>query len=87
MERMNAEIYRTELIKTRAKILEEMDKYIYDEIGDEDIIDYWLMYGVPDDSNYNDLLEYAENDNIWLSLVDAFGKCLKLAGVIKVEET
>lgn len=87
MERMNKEIYRTELTKTRAKILEEMDKYIYDKIGDEDIIDYWLMYGVPDESSYDDLLECAENDNIWLSLVDAFSKCLKLAGVIKVEET
>ena len=84
---INKEIYRTNLTKTRAKVLKEMDKYIYDEIGDEDIIDYWLMYGMPDNSDDDDFLDCAESDNIWLSLVDAFGKCLKMAGVIKIEET
>ena len=85
MEMMNKEIYRTNLTKTRAKMLEEMNKYIYDKIGDEDIIDYWLMYGMPDDSEDDDFLDCAESDDIWLSLVDTFAKCLKMAGVIKIE--
>lgn len=86
MERMNTEIYRSELTKTRAKILKEMTNYIYDKIGDEDIIYYWLMYGMPDDSEDDDFFDCAENDDIWLSLVDTFSKCLKLAGEIKIEK-
>ena len=75
----------TELIKTRAKILKEMNEYVYNKIGDEDIIDYWLMYGMPDDSDDDDFLYCAGDDEIWLSLVDAFGKCLKMAGILKNE--
>ena len=73
---------KSELIQTRAKLMQEMDEYINNEIGDEDIIDYWLMYGVPDDSDIEDLYDIAMADDIWCSVCDAFGKCLVEAGII-----
>ena len=75
-----------ELAKTRARMMWDMDKYIYDEIGDEDIIDYWLGYGVPDGSTYSDRYEMAQSDDIWINVVRVFANCLEMAGIIENEK-
>lgn len=36
------------LMKLYARRLMWMDKYIKEHVADEDLIDYWLEYGVPD---------------------------------------
>lgn len=65
-----------EIIELRVKILKEMNEYIFNEIGDEDITDYWLMYGMPDDSEDDDFLMVAEDEEGWVHVVTAFHKCL-----------
>lgn len=67
-----------EIIELRVKILKEMNEYIFNEIGDEDITDYWLMYGMPDDSEDDDFLMVAEDEESWVNVVVAFSKCLRM---------
>ena len=67
-----------ELYQLRVKFLKDFDKYVRETIGDEDIIDYWLMYGILDASDDEDLRAIAENENQWLEMVEAFSHCVKL---------
>lgn len=69
-----------EIIELRVKILKEMNEYIFNKIGDEDIIDYWLLYGMPDDSEDDDFLMVAEDEESWVNVVKTFDKCLKMNG-------
>ena len=69
-----------EIIELRVKILKEMNEYIFDKIGDEDIIDYWLLYGMPDDSEDDDFLMVAEDEESWVNVIKTFDKCLKMNG-------
>ena len=71
-----------EIIKLRVKILKEMNEYIFDKIGDEDITDYWLLYGMPDDSEDDDFLMVAEDEEDWVHIVKTFANCLKMNGEI-----
>ncbi len=71
-----------EIIKLRVKILKEMNEYIFNEIGDDDITDYWLMYGMPDDSEEDDFLMVAEDEEGWVNVIKTFSKCLKIKGEI-----
>ena len=68
---------RTELIKLRVKFLKDFDRYVRDEIGDEDIMDYWLERGVPDESDDEMLFEIASDDELWVGIVDAFYYCVR----------
>ena len=68
------------IIKLRVKILKEMNDYIFNGIGDEDIIDYWLLYGMPDDSEDDDYLMVAEDEGSWVNVVKTFANCLKMNG-------
>lgn len=72
-----------DLILLRAKILCEMDKYILNTIGDEEITEVWLMGGVPDGSTMDDILVIAKDDTTWLWCVECFAKCCRMAGVIE----
>jgi hypothetical protein len=69
-----------EIIELRVKILKGMNEYIFNEIGDEDIIDYWLLYGMPDDSEDDDYLMVAEDEESWVNVVKTFANCLKMNG-------
>lgn len=66
------------IIELRVKILKEMNEYIFNEIGDEDIIDYWLLYGMPDDSEDDDFLMVAEDEESWVNVVKTFAGCLRM---------
>lgn len=67
---------RTELIQLRANILGGMNSYIIED-GDEDIYDYWFTYGVPDECTEEQLMEIAENDDLWLTCINAFDRCCR----------
>lgn len=71
-----------EIIKLRVKILKEMNEYIFNKIGDEDITDYWLLYGMPDDSEDDDFLMVAEDEESWVNVVKAFAGCLRMNGEV-----
>lgn len=65
----------------RKKLLVQFDEYVRNEIGDDDITcDVWLSEGLPDGYNEDDLNEIAEDDELWLDCVKAFGKCCRLGG-------
>jgi hypothetical protein len=70
----------SDVIVTRAEVLMWMDKYIRN-IGDEDILDWWLQEGVPDGSSFDDLLEYAADEDDWNCITDCFASICKREGV------
>ena len=71
-----------EIIKLRVKILKEMNEYVFNKIGDEDITDYWLLYGMPADSEEDDFLMVAEDEESWVNVVKAFAGCLRMNGEV-----
>jgi hypothetical protein len=55
-----------------------MDEYIRNNIGDEEILDIWLQYGVPDGTeSFDDFYELAENEDIFNYIVHQFGIILR----------
>lgn len=50
------------LKKLYAHRLMWMDKYIKEHVADEDLIDYWLVNGVPDGCDEEDLLQFIDAD-------------------------
>jgi hypothetical protein len=67
----------------RVGFLREFDKYIRNEIGDEDIIEYWITAGVPDGFDEADLLDIAKDNEAWLDCVQAFSACCRMAGILE----
>lgn len=67
----------------RANILGGMDCYIREYIGDnreyigdESIIEYWNIYGVPDNCDEDDLMDFAFDLKDFNEIVEAFNKCI-----------
>ena len=71
----------SDLFLMRVDFLKQFTDYI-ETVGDEDVIDYWLTYGVPDEADDDILNEIASDEDNWLSIVTAFSECCKMAGVI-----
>ena len=63
----------------RMNILGGMNSYILD-VGDEDILKYWFFYGIPKECTEEQLLWIAENDDLWLTCINAFDKCCRSMG-------
>jgi hypothetical protein len=66
-----------EIKQLRMNIMGGMNAYVL-ELGDEDLLDYWFTYGLPDEVTEEMLAEYAEDDEIWLSVVHAFADVLRM---------
>jgi hypothetical protein len=60
----------------RMNIMGGMHSYVL-ELGDEDLLDYWFTYGLPDEVTEEMLAEYAEDDDIWIGVVQAFAKIVR----------
>lgn len=73
---------QTDITKCRIEFLKQFDYYIRNVIGDDEITEYWLMLGLPDGYDEEDLKEIALDDKEWLCIVQVFGNCCKMAGVI-----
>ena len=65
----------------RANIMGGMNEYIK-EIGDDDIWDIWITV-FPDECSEEELIEMAENNIIWLDVINHFAYCCKEAGIIE----
>ena len=65
-----------EIKQLRMNIMGGMNAYVLD-LGDEDLIDYWFTYGLPDEVTEEMLAEYAEDDDIWIDVVQAFAKIVR----------
>ena len=71
-----------ELICTRAAFLEMFDEYIRNHAEDEEIFNYWLEHGVPDDADVEMLREIAEDEDSWIGIVKVFSYCCQMMGVL-----
>ena len=74
---------RKEIVEHRIYLAKEMDKFIKNRVGDESIIDCWLMCGVSDGADEIDYREIAEDDELWLDVVKEFNRCCTLARILK----
>ena len=57
-----------------------MDSYVREVIGDDDITDYWNIYGVPDSCSEDMLEELLEVPGCFTNFCKAFAKCLEMDG-------
>jgi hypothetical protein len=64
-----------EQVVLRANILGGLNSYILD-LGDESIIEPWLMCGVPDGCTEEELMEIAEDVDDFRSIVKEFAKLI-----------
>lgn len=64
----------------RMNILGGMNAMIAD-IGDEDILEHWVTFGVCDCATEEDLKEIAEDDECFADVVECFAKIMR--GVVK----
>ena len=76
-------ITRNELIKLRKKFLVDFDNFIRNKIEDEEILMSWLMCGLPDGWNEYDLIDIAEDEELWNDVVECFRRCCVRAGIIQ----
>jgi hypothetical protein len=65
-------------IVLRMNILGGMNEFVAD-IGDEDILENWITYGVPDSATEDDLKEIAEDDECFADV------CMCFANIVKGE--
>lgn len=71
-------------IEMRKMFLRQFDEYVCDYIGDEEITcNVWLATGVPDGYDDEELDFIANDEECWLSCVNAFAKCCRLAGILE----
>lgn len=69
---------REELTR-RARILFDMDAFIRDNIGDDNITEMWLMCGLPDGSSNEDVIECAKDNDSFCDIVKCFARCVAVA--------
>lgn len=63
----------------KMNILGGMDSYVRNVVGDEDLIDEWNMYGVPDEASEDDLAFIATNETEWKRICVKFGQIVHFA--------
>ena len=66
-----------ETIMLKANLMGGMNEYIRD-LGDEVIWMKWICI-FPDGATEEDLMEMAEDEDIWLEVVKCFARCLEIA--------
>jgi len=66
-----------EIKQLRMNIMGGMNSYVL-ALGDEELLDYWYCYGLPDEVTEEMLEEYAENDTIWENVIRTFADVLNI---------
>lgn len=61
----------------KASILNSMDSYVRKSISDEGAHEFWLMMGVPDDADAEDLKEIAEDHEDFAHCCEVFAKIIR----------
>ena len=70
---MNKELTR------RVRLLEDMDAFIRDNIGDEEITTMWLIGGLPDGCDTTEVIEIAKDNDDFTYIVKCFARCVAVA--------
>lgn len=60
----------------RMNILGGMNAFVGD-LGDEDILENWITYGVPDEATEEDLQMIAEDDECFADVCECFAKIVR----------
>lgn len=63
----------------RANIVCGMDTYVREVIGNEDITDYWLAFGMPDGSDEDSIMYDMEDEKTFDQWVGCFRNCMRMA--------
>jgi len=66
-------VTRKELIKTRAKLLKEMNGYIL-KMGNVDIWFTWAIVGIPEFATETDYKMLVSDDAEWVDICGLFGR-------------
>lgn len=81
-ERLKEKRRRNNMLNERKMKLIEMDRHIRTTVDEEWIItDVWLAGGLPDGYDHYDLMEVAEDDEMYGDVVRCYHHCLKFAGL------
>lgn len=67
-----AEQLQEDKIYNRKILLEAMNNYILNVVGDEDVTWEWWIDGVPDEADDDIYTSIAEDDELWKGVVNAF---------------
>lgn len=67
-----------DIILLKMNLLGGMDDYVRNVIGDDDITDFWNIYGVPDECDEQILREIAEDDNSFRDICKALANVLAM---------
>jgi len=70
---------KNEELVLKMNILGGMNTYIREVVGDEDLIDEWNMYGVPDEASEDDLEFIATREEEWKRICVKFGQLVHFA--------
>lgn len=65
----------TDNLILKMNILGGMDSYIREVIGNDDITDRWITYGLPDECDEDTLREIAEDDDSFINICN-YWNCL-----------
>jgi len=65
----------SDILILKANILGGMNEYIH-EIGDEDVLNDWYAYGIPDGCTEEMLMDFAGDERIFMNIVDVFNSIL-----------
>lgn len=65
-------------ISVRVDLLKSMDEYMRNCVGDEEILDIWFQYGLPDGTeSYDDFEELAKDEETFIYIAHQFGIILR----------
>ena len=65
-------------ILLKMNLLGGMDTYVREVIGDDDVTDFWNMYGVPDGADEEMLKEIAEDEDLFCGVCKALGNIIAM---------
>ena len=61
----------------KANMLGGMNDYMLEYCNDENVLNMWFTYVVPDGCDEDELMELAESDELFCDCVNAFAHCLR----------
>ena len=73
-------------IQKRCKLMVVKDDFVWNNIGDEAVTEYWLMMGPPDgviqgylEGNKAELMDFVEDDEVFNDWNKAFDRVVQIA--------
>jgi hypothetical protein len=67
---------QNDIYECRVKLLKQMNNYIIN-MGDEEIWETWIMYGIPDEPTEDDYNFIARDEECWVNTCTTFGELVR----------